>query len=265
MWSFFKRLFRIGKAEAHSALDKLENPIKMTEQGIRELKKDLDDSLKNLAEVKAIAIRNNREVEAERQRAADYEKKAMALLKRGQAGQMDMAEAERLASEALARREEVLKSYKVKAESKKKYDTMVVNMEGKVRTLKSQIAKWENELRTLKARDKVSKATTKINKQLSNIDSSSTLAMMEKMRDKVEEQEALGEAYADMADLDKDIDSEIDKALDDPTLAAQSSLDELKRRMGITPEVAPEKTPIEIKEKSEVTIKIEVDKDDTAS
>jgi phage shock protein A len=35
----FKRLFKVGEAEAHSALDKLEDPIKMTEQGIRDLKK----------------------------------------------------------------------------------------------------------------------------------------------------------------------------------------------------------------------------------
>ena len=28
MWAWLKRLFRIGKAEAHSALDKLENPVK---------------------------------------------------------------------------------------------------------------------------------------------------------------------------------------------------------------------------------------------
>ena len=30
----FRRLFRIGKAEANSAIDKMEDPIKMTEQGI---------------------------------------------------------------------------------------------------------------------------------------------------------------------------------------------------------------------------------------
>ena len=41
----FKRLFTVGKAEAHAAIDKLEDPIKMTEQGIRDLKLDLDKSL----------------------------------------------------------------------------------------------------------------------------------------------------------------------------------------------------------------------------
>jgi phage shock protein A len=61
MWEFIKRLFRIGKAEANAAVDKLERPITMTQQGIRDLKKDLDDSLKSLAEVKATAIRSKRE------------------------------------------------------------------------------------------------------------------------------------------------------------------------------------------------------------
>lgn len=75
MFSFFKRLFRIGAAEAHSALDKLENPIKMTQQGIRDLKEDFDKSLKSLAEVKAIAIRTNREVETYKNNAAGTSKK----------------------------------------------------------------------------------------------------------------------------------------------------------------------------------------------
>lgn len=259
MWQLLKRLFRIGKAEANSALDKLENPIKMTKQGIRNLKTDLDKSLQSLAEVKAIAIRTNREVQTYKQNADDYEKKAMALLKRGQAGQMDAAEAERLATEALARREENLKLYQTSLQNKKKYDGMVSNMENKIRSLKSQVAKWENELRTLEARDKVSKATTKMNKQLSNIDSSGTLGMLERMKEKVEEQEALAEAYGDMADESKSIDEEIDTALNDPTITASAALEDLKRKMGMAP---PIEEKIEIKEKSDVTIKIEVDDKD---
>ncbi|WCL81887.1 PspA/IM30 family protein [Saprospira sp. CCB-QB6] len=256
MWQFLKRLFRLGKAEANSALDKLENPIKMTKQGIRDLKTDLDKSLQSLAEVKAIAIRTNREVQTYKQNADDYEKKAMALLKRGQAGQMEPAEAERLATEALARREENLKLYQSALQNKKKYDGMVTTMEGKIRTLKSQIAKWENELRSLEARDKVSKATTKLNKQLSNIDSSGTMSMLERMKEKVEEQESLAEAYGDMADESKTIDDEIDTALNDPTVTASAALDDLKRKMGMLP---AQEERIEIKEKSDVTIKIEVD------
>jgi phage shock protein A len=42
-----------------------------------------------------------------------------------------------------------------------------------------------------------------MNKQLSNIDSSGTMAMLERMKEKVDEQEALAEAYGDMADESK--------------------------------------------------------------
>ena len=55
--NIFRRLFKIGSAEANSLVDKLEDPIKMTEQGIRDLKNDLGSALQALAEVKALAIR----------------------------------------------------------------------------------------------------------------------------------------------------------------------------------------------------------------
>ena len=54
MAGIFQRLFKTGEAEAHALVDKLEDPIKMSEQAIRDLKKDLQESLKALAEVKAI-------------------------------------------------------------------------------------------------------------------------------------------------------------------------------------------------------------------
>lgn len=256
MWEFIKRLFRIGKAEANAAVDKLERPITMTQQGIRELKKDLEESLKSLAQVKATAIRSKREAKNHKDAAEDYKKKAKALLQMGMDGRKDEAEANRLAAEAMARREETMKLYEVAFENQKKFEGLVAKMEGKIRTLKGQIAKWENELKTLIARDKVSKATGKLNKQLANIDSSSTLSMLEKMKERVEEQETLADAYGEMADQTKSIDEEINAALDDTAYAGTSALDDLKREMGLL----PKEEKIEIKDKVEETIKIEVDK-----
>ena len=63
MSGLFTRILRLGKAEAHSAVDKFEDPIKMTEQGIRELKKDLEESMKSLAQVKSIVIRMRNDAE----------------------------------------------------------------------------------------------------------------------------------------------------------------------------------------------------------
>ena len=36
--NIFKRIFRIGQAEIHSVVEKMEEPIKMTEQRIREMR-----------------------------------------------------------------------------------------------------------------------------------------------------------------------------------------------------------------------------------
>ncbi|MEL6823751.1 MAG: PspA/IM30 family protein, partial [Calditrichota bacterium] len=99
----FSRIFKLFQSETHSVIDKLEDPIRMTEQGIRDLKKDLNGAMKSLAEVKAISIRMSKDGNDAKSLAKDYERKAMALLKRAQSGDLEVSEADRLATEALSR------------------------------------------------------------------------------------------------------------------------------------------------------------------
>lgn len=230
----FKRLFKVGEAEAHSAIDKMENPIKMTEQGIRDLKKDLDDSLKALAEVKAMAIRSKNDMESNKSKAADYENKAIQLLKKSQAGEMEAAEADRLAGEALARKEEFTNSMIQSKSEMERFNGNVSQLDVKVKKLRSEISAFENELRTLKARVKVSEATAKVNKQMAQIDSSSTVSMLERMKEKVAQQEALAEAYGEVAGESKSLDDEIDKALGDSVdVKKADDLAALKAKLGM--------------------------------
>ena len=63
MAGIFSRLFKAGEAEAHSLVDKLEDPIKMSEQAVRDLRKDLQESLKSLAEIKSLAIRMTKDAD----------------------------------------------------------------------------------------------------------------------------------------------------------------------------------------------------------
>ena len=87
MAGIFQRLFKTGQAEAHAIVDKMEDPIKMSEQAIRDLKKDLHGSMQSLAEVKALAIRMQKDADNNKQLAADYERKAMLLAAAGPGGQ----------------------------------------------------------------------------------------------------------------------------------------------------------------------------------
>jgi len=229
--SIFRRIFKVGEAQAHSAIDKIEDPVKMSEQAIRDLKTDLNKALESLAEVKALAIRTRRDMKNYQQQSTDYEKKAMLLLQRAQQGQLDPNEADRLASEALSRKEQADKQLTQTQAEVQKYDNMTSNLEAKVNDLKSQISTWENEIKTLKARAKVSTATKKLNKQLAGIDSSSTVSMLERMKAKVEEEESLAESYGEIAAAPKSLDDEIDKAIGSGS--GSDKLKELKARMGI--------------------------------
>jgi phage shock protein A len=231
----FSRLFSLGKAEANSAIDKLEDPIKMTEQGIRDLKEDLNKSLQGLAEIKALAIRARNDNAKFTADSKSYEQKAMALLQKAGAGQLAPAEADRLAGEMLRMKEkaesEALRTGKEMAQHEKSVSTMEAN----INTLKSKVSTYENELRTLKARSKVSEATAKINKQLAQVDSGSTINLLERMKEKVAEQEALAESYGAIALESKTVDDEVEKVLGPGSGTSSEALLALKAKMGLLP------------------------------
>ncbi len=228
---FFRRLFKIGQAQANAVADMLEDPVKMTEQGIRDLKGKLEESIKALAEVKALAVRAKNDANIYRNKMKEYENKAVALIKRADKGLIDTAEADRLATAALEEKEQASKSLRDALKIQETYDVQVVKLEHTIDKLKSNIVKWENEVRVLKARAKVSKAAKTVNKQLADIDADSTVAMLERMKDKVEQDEALAESYADIAFENQSIDEEIDSILEDSAESGSEALAALKAKL----------------------------------
>jgi phage shock protein A len=240
MAGLFRRIFRVAQSEAHAVVDKIEDPVKMTEQGIRELRADLAKSIQALAQVKAVTVRLRKDGEDQLRQAQEYERKAMALLQRAQAGDLDMAEAERLATEALNRKQEFEARGRQLLADYQKQQQQTDALQAKVQKLQSTITRYENELVTLRGRAQAAEATKKINKQLSGVDSSGTIAMLEKMKERVNQTEAEAEAYGQIADATTSIDDQINKVLAEPSRAAASdSLLELKRKMGMLPPADP--------------------------
>ena len=66
------RILKFFQSEAHALVSRFEDPVKLIEQGIRDLKKDFDESMKSLAQIKAIAIGTKKELEVKKQIASDY-------------------------------------------------------------------------------------------------------------------------------------------------------------------------------------------------
>jgi len=236
MAGLFSRIFQLGKSEVHSLVDKIEDPIKMTEQGIRDLKKDLTSSMQGLAQVKGIVIRMRNDSENKKKLAADYESKAMALLQKGQSGSLDAAEAERLATEALGRKETAAQEAVRLSQELIAQEGMSNQLQRNVEKLRTTIQRYENDLITLRARAKTAAATKKLNAQIAQVDSGGTIAMLEKMRAKVEEDESLAKAYGEIADTNTSVDDEINKALGTGSNLPQvsDSLAALKAKMKIS-------------------------------
>ena len=236
MASIFRRMFKVAESNAHAAIDHLEDPIKMTEQGIRDLKKNLQAAMVSLAQVKSLAIRLQKEAGDHKKRAAEYERKAMLLLRRVEAGEMDAGEAERLATASLEKKEDALQQAARVGGDHQTQQRMADQLQAKVEDLKRQINKYQNELVTLRARARTASSMRKINQQLAGADASGTVAMLEKMKAKVQEEESLAEAYDQLGDVGGSIDEDIDKALAAPSPGAGAGADalaELKKKMGM--------------------------------
>ena len=237
MAGIFQRLFKTGEAQAHALVDKLEDPIKMSDQAIRDLKKDLHQSLQSLAEVKSISIRMNKDADDAKRLAQDYERKAMLLLQKAQSGEIEASDADRLAGESLTRKEEAAARAIECGQQAAAQQDMVAKLHNNVNDLKSKIASYENDLLMLKARAKTADATRKINQRMANVDSGGTVALLERMKEKVDEEEALSQAYGEMGDAATSVDDEISKALaSGSSVKAKDSLAELKAKMGMSQE-----------------------------
>ena len=157
----------------------------------------------------------------------------MLLLQKAESGQMEASEAERFAKESLTRMEDAQKRYADTSTQAEQQRQMATKLQANVNDLKTKISSYENDLVTLKARTKTANATRKINQHLYNVDSRGTVALLERMKEKVEEQEALTEAYGDIASSATSVDDEIDKALKSSNTQADDSLARLKAKMAM--------------------------------
>jgi phage shock protein A len=231
--SIFKRLFRIGQAEIHAAVDKMEDPVKMIEQGLRELREDLTEATESYAKVKALAIRTENDQIHCQQESRNYGEKAILIMQKAQTGQVDLIKAETLAREALSLRKKYYEESEELGHQVIALQQSSSEMLRNTEILKENMEKWEKELRTLRARVKVSKATEQVNKQLAQLDNNGTVAMLQRMKAKAEDQEALAKAYGELARDKNSLKDELNSLLKDDSFSIEKDLQAIKDKLGI--------------------------------
>ena len=223
--NFFKRLFKIGQAEANDALTHLEEPIDLAEESIKDLKGELKKSLEVVVEIKALSINARNEAETFQGKSEDYERKAIFILQKGQQKALSTLEADKLATEALQKKASQLELSEQAQRNHNNFEKRIIQLNKNITTIKRTISKWENELNTLKARIKVGTVTKNLNKQLALLDSNSTITLLNEIRDQVIEEEVLAQSYKEITHSSIDLNNNL------KTKSIQEDLNILKQKI----------------------------------
>jgi len=232
--SVIDRLLNVGRAEANAALDRIENPLRLTTQGIHDMRRDLEKCFHALAEVKAMAIRARNDIERHKANAMEYEEKAIKLLRLAADGNMDVSESDRLAAQALIKKDESFHHASCSMGELLQFEESIDQLESNISRLKATIGEWENELSVLQARYGSKEALVETDDTVFCTDTSETIAMLERMKAKVAKDEYLAQAYEEIINNTDHIDREIDEAIKVATKSdKQEELRKLKSTLGL--------------------------------
>eukprot|EP01018_Ginkgo_biloba_P004561 Gb_40732 [translate_table: standard] len=183
--NIFERIARLIKSYANAIISSAEDPEKILDQTVLEMNDDLTKMRQASAQVLASQKQLENRYKTAKQATDDWYRRAQLALGKGD---------ENLAREALKRR----KSYEDNANALKsqleQQKNVVEKLISSTRLLESKIQEAKSKKDTLKARAQSAKTAQKVNEMLGNVNTSSALAVFEKMEEKVMALEAEADA-----------------------------------------------------------------------
>jgi phage shock protein A len=239
----FSRLGTLIRSNINELINKAEDPEKMLNQVLVDMKAQLVEAKKQVAVAIADEKRIKKQYEQEAAKAAEWERKAMLAVKAGD---------DNLARAALARKQEhdeVAETLKQQWEAQKQ---SVEQLKGALRGLDNKIEEAKRKRNILVSRQKRAEAQRTINETLSNINSTSAFDTFERMSDRVTQIEAEAEATAEIggalpeATLESQFKAlEASSGVDDDLAALKSKMalqaaEQERERRALAGEVDPE-------------------------
>lgn len=213
------RLSRLIRANLSDLLRRAEDPEKIINQALEDMKEALREAREQVAAAMAEGKRLEREVESHLKEAALWEEKAKEALKAGR---------EDLAKEALKRRKRALdlaEGFKQQAEEQK---TLVSRLMTQLKALEAKIDEAEARKKLLLARKKGVEAAEAVRRMESKLDAHPALEAFEEMEARILSMEDRHEALKELdgQDLEKEL----------AALSAEKELEEelsrLKKELG---------------------------------
>jgi phage shock protein A len=231
----FARIARLIKANLNALISGAEDPEKILTQLVEDMATQLIEAKKQVAVAIADEKRLSKQVEAERAKAAEWERKAMLAVR---------ANSDELAKEALSRKQEHAAHAEQYQAQWQKQKASVDQLKLALRALNNKIEEAKRKKSLLIARQKRAEAHAKIQETMSGLRNASAFEAFDQMATKVDRMEAEAEAQGELAEeYSGDILAQRFGQLE-ASAGADEDLLALKRKMGVLP---PEPAPAPVR------------------
>lgn len=238
----FQRIKLILNSNINHAISKAEDPEKILEQLIIDMRTQLQEAKKEVAVAVADEKRLERQFQEAHRNASEWERKAMLAVRTGR---------DDLAREALQRRGEhdrLVAEYKGSWEGQR---NAAESLKSSLRQLADKIEEARRKKNMLIARHKRAEAQKKIHETMSGLSDTSAFDTFDRMAQKVDQIEAEAEASVEMAGM---LGTGGDARLEDEFKQLEASagedmaLLELKKKMGLleAPKGASDEPSVEV-------------------
>ena len=220
----FGRLGTLLKANVNDVISKAEDPEKILNQLILDMKDQLIEAKKQVAVSIADEKRLKKQFDNELHMAREWEKKAMMAVRAGR---------DDLAKEALRRKSEhddISSQYKSQWEAQK---AAADKLRDSLRQLNSKIEEAKRKKNLLIARKKRAEAQQQIQNTMSSLSDTSAFDTFDRMATKIDQMEAEAEAQADLNDDLTGASLENQFSDLENVAGADSELEALKAKMGM--------------------------------
>lgn len=223
--SFFKRVKDVTAANVNSWLDKVEDPVKLLEQYMRNMEKEISQAEVQVSKQIAVATRFKQQLDAA---TTESQKRAK------QAEDFILADRDDLAQQALNEKARLEEEIQVLSVNYEQHQAAAEQLKVQLLEMKNQYREMQSKKQLLVARAESAKLTKNMNQTVTGFGRQTAAKGFSRMEQKVLGMEAEAEAskqlYLETA-TQKTLDEEYRSIQSSPT-ATSLELEELKRKLG---------------------------------
>lgn len=199
--SLFKRLRDLTVSNIYALIEKAEDPVKMTDQYLRDMQEDLQEAEHGVAAQIALEKKFKALYEEQKALVAKREEQSHLAV---EGGNIDLA---RRVIEDKQNAEQKMNEYKERYDQNQ---AAAEKLRQKLDDMRKQVAELKDKRETLVARVNAAQAQKKINDTMSGFDANTAMAGLKRMEEKTLQMEAEAEASGEVYKKETSIDEEFE-------------------------------------------------------